>query len=90
MAGTITLNGITDAEFAMIAAEKAKKPGIGLTPQGLQPVAIQFPAKDGKPSGTVPGFNGVQLHWGSEQGLHVVYTIIHKLIHGHDKEPELR
>jgi len=81
--GQLMINGITDADLIMILKVKEGSKGLGFSPQSLQPAQIQT-APNMQAS---PGYNNCILIWNNPETLKSVYTILHKLLHGHDKEP---
>ena len=85
--GTVTLNGISDAELIMILKEKEKVPSMTFPPNLMSQGTTQRAGMQ-QPIPTSPAiYNNCQLSWTSDDGIKAVYSILHKLIHGHDKDP---
>jgi hypothetical protein len=89
--GSITLNGITDAQLDTIIRVKEQHEGaINFNPQQLQPIGNTPPFFPGRPP--IPGqpmpqppqpvqsmYNNAVVSWPSDEGLGVVLEIIHRL-----------
>lgn len=77
--GSITLNGISDHDLIMILQEKEKENSLGFNPSTLQNQSVA--------QNSGQKYNNCILSWQNQIALKSVYTILHKIIHGHEKSP---
>ena len=67
MTGSITLNGVTDAEMAKVFELKAKHgTALHFNPQPVQPITNSNP----------PAYNNVQFSWNTADGFHLVHEVV--------------
>lgn len=72
--GSVTLNGLTDAELIIVLQEKEKANNLfTFNPQAMQPANL-----GGNPPRS--GYNNVTLGWNNPQGIHAVMHILHRLV----------
>lgn len=70
MTGSITLNGVSDAEMAKVFELKAKHgPALLFNPQHVQPIVNSNP----------PAYNNVQFSWSTADGFHLVHEVVSAL-----------
>ena len=75
MTGSVTLNGINDAELALAIKFKADHEGVF----GFNPSQMQNAQLPGNPSR--PGYNNMVFTWTNVQGLKKVIELLQKLEH---------
>jgi hypothetical protein len=75
-AGSLTINGITDAELVTILQVKAKFPSMSFNPHSLQPLMQAAPNNNQQKQ---TGYNNAVISWVNHDGLSGALEILQAL-----------